>query len=87
MVEIRLGLFGDRYVSSSGDYCIEYLNLYLGPEQNLFGNSNVIQITTDANGKPNLPSMTAKDNCLAKFLQAAIRDYCTAHIREFRKYI
>lgn len=61
---------------------LQYFTLDQGPEQNLFDNSQAIEIHTDANGKPILPSVTAKDNPVAKHVQTAIRLYCKLHIRE-----
>lgn len=41
-----------------------------------------VYITNDADGEPVLPSITMADSYQAKVVQTALRDYCTAHIRE-----
>lgn len=45
-------------------------------------NKTQIKITTNANGEPEIPSVTAADGYHTKGVQAALRKYCTAHIRE-----
>jgi hypothetical protein len=45
-------------------------------------NKTRINITTDVNGGPELPSITMADGYHTKGVQAALRAYCTAHIRE-----
>ena len=56
------------------------------PEPTLFDRSrtikNRIELTTDADGRPELPCVTASDAYQTKSVQAALRDYCTASIRE-----
>ena len=60
--------------------------LCIGPEPSLFDRAKTkkktIEITTDAHGKPEIPSVTPKDDFYAKDFQDAIRKYCTDHIRE-----
>ena len=46
-------------------------------------NRTRIQITTDANGEPELPSV---DGYHSKIIQIALRDYCIAHMRECTAY-
>jgi hypothetical protein len=41
-----------------------------------------IHITTEDTGEPAVPSITNSDGFKTKVVQAALRDYCTAHIRE-----
>jgi hypothetical protein len=41
-----------------------------------------VKITTDATGEPEIPSITIADAYQTKVVQAALRDYCTTHIRE-----
>jgi hypothetical protein len=41
-----------------------------------------IGIINDANGEPEIPSVTSSDGYHAKVIQGALREYCTAHIRE-----
>ena len=43
---------------------------------------NPIIIKMDANGKPDIPSVTMVDGYHTKTIQAALRHYCMAHIRE-----
>ncbi len=45
-------------------------------------NKTRIKIITDANGEPELPSVTKGDGYQAKKIQLSLREYCTAHIRE-----
>ena len=63
-----------------------YLMFFAGPEPSLYDRSKTskekIEIKMDANGRPEIPSVTEKDNCYGKVLQTALREYCTAHIRE-----
>ena len=49
-------------------------------------NKTRIEITTDANGEPELPSIEGRDKDHAKVIQGMIRDYCIAHIREFNPH-
>lgn len=67
-------------------FSLQYFMFHLGPEPSLFDrsktNKDPIKIAMDSNGKPDIPSVTVNDNCYAKVLQIALRDYCTAHIRE-----
>jgi hypothetical protein len=41
-----------------------------------------IVIAIEADGEPVLPSITLDDSYQAKVVQAALRDYCNAHISE-----
>ena len=41
-----------------------------------------VKITTDTTGEPKIPSITIADAYQTKVVQAALRDYCTTHIRE-----
>ena len=70
-----------RCSTSSG--CTHY---FLDPEPSLFDRSKTkktrIPTITDANGMPDIPSVTAADGYHTKIVQAALREYCTAHIRE-----
>jgi hypothetical protein len=54
------------------------------PEASLFGCSRTkkdrIPIMMDANGSPELPSVTAADGCHVKSIQSALQEYCLAHI-------
>lgn len=43
-----------------------------------------IAIETDENGNPKIPSVTVRDKIHVKVLQTMLRDYCTAHIREYQ---
>ncbi len=45
-------------------------------------NKTRIKIITDANGEPELPSMTKGDGYQTKKIQVSLREYCTAHICE-----
>jgi len=60
--------------------------LFTDPEASLLdrsrSNRDRINIVTDANGIPVIPSMTLADKYHTKILQTALRDFCTAHIRK-----
>ena len=60
--------------------------LCIGPEPSLFNHAKtkkkMIEITMDAHGKLEIPSVIPKDDFYAKDVQHAIRKYCTDHIRE-----
>jgi hypothetical protein len=45
-------------------------------------NKTRIPITSDVNGEPEIPSATIADGYHTKVMQGALREYCTAHIRE-----
>jgi hypothetical protein len=42
-----------------------------------------IPITFDASGCPDLPTTTMGNGYKTKIVQSMLREYCTAHIREF----
>src|ERR1700677_2972277 len=42
----------------------------------------LIEITTDAEGEPEIPSVIQGSGFHTKVVQTAVRNYCTAHIRE-----
>jgi hypothetical protein len=41
-----------------------------------------IDIITDADGEPAIPTVTIDDGYQTKVVQATLRNYCTAHISE-----
>ena len=41
-----------------------------------------IEITTDSNGEPQVPLITGANGNNIRFIQTALRKYCTDHIRE-----
>jgi hypothetical protein len=45
-----------------------------------------VNIITDGNGEPEIPSITEDDGYQAKVIQKTLRKYCTAHIRELYLY-
>jgi uncharacterized protein (DUF4415 family) len=45
-------------------------------------NKTRINITINADGEPDIPSVTMGDGYQTKIVQATLREYCTAHIRE-----
>ncbi|KAH9074355.1 hypothetical protein EDB83DRAFT_2516178 [Lactarius deliciosus] len=40
-----------------------------------------VKVVTNADGEPDIPSVTLEDGYAAKTVQTALRDYCNAHIR------
>lgn len=42
-----------------------------------------VEIITDVDGEPEIPSITKDDGYQAKVVQVTLRKYCAAHIREF----
>jgi hypothetical protein len=45
-----------------------------------------VAIVDDADGRPEVPTITNNDGYQAKVVQATLRKYCTSHIREFYLY-
>jgi hypothetical protein len=45
-----------------------------------------VAIVTDADGAPEIPSITKDDGYQTKVVQATLRKYCASHIREFYLY-
>ena len=45
-----------------------------------------VKIVTNADGEPDIPSITLEDGYAAKAVQTTLRDYCNTHIRELRLY-
>jgi hypothetical protein len=45
-----------------------------------------VNIITDHNGKPDIPTITKDDGYQTKVVQKTLRKYCMAHIREFYLY-